>query len=267
MRINRERYVCGWFLSLVALLAMAGSAQAGVRVGGWSLRANGQLARDFQYSGSCPVDLKFGWGVIGTEPTTVAYSFVRNDGGHSPSSTAELPRANQSVPIYDEWQLGANTPQFANYRGWVQLNIQSPNPVSQRIGFTLHCNGGTSAGGGGGTVRVGGYSLRANGQLAKDFQYSGSCPVPLKFGWGVIGTEPTTITYSFVRSDGGHSSDSRSTELPRANQSVPIYYDWNLGTNNSKFANFSGWVQMNIESPNPVSQKISFTLHCGNSPM
>jgi hypothetical protein len=229
-------------------------------VGGWSLRANGQLAQGFQYTGPCPVSLKFGWGVIATEPTTVTYTFVRSDGGHlnTPLSTY-LPAANQSVPIYDDWQLGANTPEFQNYSGWVQLNIESPNPVSQKISFTIHCGGSAAPGP---SVRVGGWSLRANGQLAQGFQYTGPCPVSLKFGWGVIATEPTTVTYTFVRSDGGHLNTPLSTYLPAANQSVPVYDDWQLGANTPEFQNFSGWVELNIESPNPVSQKIRFTIHC-----
>ena len=80
--------------------------------------------------------------MIATEPTPVTYTFVRSDGGHSNASfTTNLPAANQSVPIYDDWQLGANTPEFQNYSGWVQLNIESPNAVSQKIPFTIHCGG------------------------------------------------------------------------------------------------------------------------------
>jgi len=87
--------------------------------------------------------------------------------------------------------------------------------------------------------------------------------VDLEFGWGVLSTGPATVTYSFVRSDGGHSSASQTANLPNANQSVPIYYDWHLGANTPQFANFSGWVELNIQSPNPVSQRIPFTIHCG----
>jgi hypothetical protein len=162
------------------------------------------------------------------------------------------------VPIYVEWRLGANNQQFASYSGWVQLNIESPNPVSQKVPFTIHCSAGTS----GASVRVGGSSLRANGEVAQGFQYTGSCPVALQFGWGVIPTEPTTVTYSYVRSDGGHSRTSLTADLPNANRSVPIYVEWRLGANNQQFASYSGWVQLNIESPNPVSQKVPFTIHC-----
>jgi hypothetical protein len=264
MRLPNTAYIC--VLSLALLLAtlsvIPATAYGSVRVGGSSLRANGELAQGFQYSGSCPVDLKFGWGLIASEPTGVSFSFSRNDGGQGPSRSVDLPSANRSTPVYYDWRLGANTLQFANYHGWVQLNIGSPNAVTQRIAFTLHCGGGSGEAAGGG-VRIGGASLRANGQLAQGFQYAGACPVDLKFGWGVIGTEPTTISYSFARSDGGRASNSQTAGLPGGGRSVPIYYDWRLGANSPRFANFSGWVQINIDSPNAVSQKIRFTLHCG----
>jgi hypothetical protein len=116
-------------LSLAMLIALTATAQARVRIGGASLSANGQLAQNFQYAGSCPVNLKFDWGVISTEPTTITYS----------ARTADLPEANRSVPVLDEWRLGANNQQFADYHGWIELDIESPNPVSQKIGFTIHC--------------------------------------------------------------------------------------------------------------------------------
>jgi hypothetical protein len=266
MRLKKPDQLHRLTFSVVVFFAVAATASSSVRVGGWSLRANGELAQGFQYSGSCPVALKFGWGVIGTAPTTMQYTFVRSDGGRSTTPlTAALPAPNHSVPIYYDWQLGANTPQFQNYSGWVQLNIESPNPVSQKIGFTIHCGGSGGATNAGAAVRVGGWSLRANGQLAQGFQYSGSCPVALKFAWGVIGTSPTTVEYTFVRSDGGHLTTSLTAALPAANHSVPLYYDWQLGANTPQFQNYSGWVQLNIESPNPVSQKIGFSVHCSGS--
>jgi len=249
------------------MLTMAAFARGEVRVGGWSLRANGEVAQGFEYTGACPVSLQFGWGVIPTEPTTLTYSYSRSDGGHSKSSlTADLPHANRSTPIYVDWRLGANTLEFANSSGWVQLNIESPNAVAKKVPFTLHCTGGAVGGptgsAGGGSVRIGGWSLRANGQVAQGFEYSGACPVNLQFGWGVIPTEPTTVIYSYTRSDGGHSKGSLTANLPDANRSVPIYVEWRLGADNRQFANYSGWVQLDIESPNPVSKKVPFTLRC-----
>jgi hypothetical protein len=112
------------------------------------------------------------------------------------------------------------------------------------------------------TVRVGGESLRANGQIAQGFQYTGSCPVSLKFDWGLISTGRTEVTYRFDRSDGSHATHSDRVMIPRANQSVPVYYDWQLGANTRQFADFHGWVNIIIESPNPLEKKIPFTIHC-----
>ncbi len=123
------------------LAATLGSAQASVRVGGWSLTADGQIVQGFNYTGHCPANLKFAWGVIGNAPDTVAYSFTRSDGAHSGPKEANLPKANQSVPVYEEWHLGAPTPQFKNYKGWVELQVASPNPLKKKVNFTLHCNG------------------------------------------------------------------------------------------------------------------------------
>ena len=240
---------------LAAIPALTSTARAAIRVGGSSFSVNGALARDHQYSGSCPVDLKFDWGVISTSPATIQYTFTRSDGGRaSGSRTASLP-PNRSVPILEEWHLGANTPQFANYSGWVELEIEAPEPVTNRIGFTIHCGSAAS-------VRVGGSAFSVNGQLDRGHQYTGPCPVQLKFDWGVIGTEPTPVTYSFTRSDGGHSSRSFTLDLPQANRSVPILDEWRLGANTAQFANYSGWVELVIESPNPVENRIGFTLHC-----
>ncbi|MGA2572028.1 MAG: hypothetical protein ABSF23_16085 [Terracidiphilus sp.] len=127
-----------WFC--VLLVAGPARAQSPVRVGGESLRANGQLAQGFQYTGSCPVELQFGWGLISDRPTEIAYTFARSDGGHQSSSTfSRLPQAGRSVPVYYTWNLGANTPRFADYSGWVKLILQAPNSLEKEIHFTLHC--------------------------------------------------------------------------------------------------------------------------------
>ena len=123
----------------LALLASAAALYGAVRIGGWAFSANGQLARNFQYAGGCPVELKFDWGVIEDRPGPIAYTTTRNDGAHAGSRTLNHPGGNRSIPIIETWRLGSNTPAFANYHGWMELNIESPNPVAKRIDFTIHC--------------------------------------------------------------------------------------------------------------------------------
>lgn len=129
--------------SLVGILLCIGSASLmaqTVRVGGESLRINGQIVPGHEYTGSCPVDLKFGWGLIATGPTRVDYHFIRSDGGHSAAEKFVIIQgANRSTPVYDDWRLGANKPNFANFQGWVQIVIDSPNELQGNIKFTLHC--------------------------------------------------------------------------------------------------------------------------------
>ena len=125
-------------LPLAAVLA-AVAAFAAVRVGGSAFSVNGELVRSHQYVGACPVDLKFDWGVISTRPAIVSYFITRSDGAGSRNSRSiDLP-PNRSVPVLEHWRLGANTPRFANYEGWVELNLEGPTPVVNRIPFTLHC--------------------------------------------------------------------------------------------------------------------------------
>jgi hypothetical protein len=140
VKTHKAALLFGLILLAGIALVMKAAAPASVRVGGSSLRVNGQVAPGHQYTGPCPVDLKFGWGLIATEPTTATYSFTRSDGSHPPSGSVDLP-AGRSRPVYLDWRLGANNAKFANYTGWVQLNIESPNQVSQKISFTLHCGG------------------------------------------------------------------------------------------------------------------------------
>jgi hypothetical protein len=248
---------------LIATLGLANQTQAGMRIGGWSLRANGQLAQHFDYNGPCPVALKFGWAVESTDAVEATYTFLRNDGATSPSSSISV-AGGRSTPIYDDWQLGANTPNFSNYHGWVELVVESPTRLAQRINFTLHC-GGNSGGGFNGpaaaSVRVGGSAFLANGQVARDYQYTGPCPVALKFDWGIVSSEPTPITYTFFRNDGARGP-SATRMLPGGGRSESFTTDWQLGANLPQFQNYSGWMELHTDPPHSLSNKISFTLHC-----
>lgn len=124
---------------LLGLLSLASALYGAMRIGGWSFAVNGQVARNYQYTGSCPADLMFDWGVINSNPAAITYSTSRNDGAHSSPRSVNHPGGNRSIPIVEHWHLGANNPQFANYHGWMEIHIESPAPATNRIAFTLHC--------------------------------------------------------------------------------------------------------------------------------
>jgi len=252
MKLNKIARIAGICFCL-AIISQIAHSQATVRIGGWALTHNGQIVQNFVYTGACPVQLQFAWGVLATAPTEIKYHFERSDGAQAPPGQKNLPKANTSEDVITTWDLGANIPRFADFTGWEELVIDTPNKVSQKINFTLHC---ASA-----AVRIGGWALTSNGQIVKNFEYTGSCPVPLQFAWGVLATAPTVIKYHFERSDGAQAPPGQK-DLPRANTSEDVITTWDLGANIPRFADFKGWEELVIDSPNSAAQKINFTLHC-----
>ena len=77
----------------MAIVSQIAHSQA-VRIGGWALTNNGQIVKNFVYTGSCPVQLQFAWGVLSTAPTEIKYHFERSDGAQAPPGQMGLPRAN-----------------------------------------------------------------------------------------------------------------------------------------------------------------------------
>lgn len=250
-------------------MTTAPAVAAQVRLLGYRFSANRVPYNYSSYTGSCPVRLDFDWIMAGTGPTPVSYTFVRSDGGHlAGSRTVELPAGDPRAAILDDWTLGANNFQFANFSGWVELEIESPNPVSQRIPFTLHCTSETgksasAAGASQSAIRVSGTSFRANQQVAPNSQYTGFCPVDLEFAWTLIAREPTTAIYGFARNDTPHPYRIPQTlKLAGANQPQSLTAHWMLGGNVPEFENFAGWMELDVEPPNLIAEKIPFTLHC-----
>ena len=127
------------FMCAAAGLLAATAARADVRVGGWSLTANGQLAKDYVYTGHCPVVMRFSYGLLATDHASVSYSFVRSDGARQPGLQTVHLRPNQSEPVSYEWRLGAATPEFASFLGWVRMESVPPHRLAHTINFTLHC--------------------------------------------------------------------------------------------------------------------------------
>ncbi len=130
---------CIMLVNQFAISQNAQKAKATVRIGGWALTVNNKIVKNFDYIGVCPVKLQFAWGVLATEPTEIKYHFERSDGAHAPAGQKNLPKANTSEDVIETWDLGANTPEFRDFKGWEELVIDSPNKVAQKINFTMHC--------------------------------------------------------------------------------------------------------------------------------
>jgi hypothetical protein len=129
----------GSVLNQSATVAIRGNSMTGngkVLSGGTERNPNDF---DFDYKGSCPVNLKFEWSILPTAPTEIKYKIDRSDNAQSASKTMNAPKANTSVYVMDYWKLGANTAEFKDYKMWEKLAIESPNKSDMKLTVTLHC--------------------------------------------------------------------------------------------------------------------------------
>lgn len=99
----------------------------------------------------------------------------------------------------------------------------------------------------------------ANGQPA---QYTGPCPVDLKFGWNMASALAAEVSYKLVVGANGQDvyvSDPQRAHLPGNNIPVPISQGLLFKTNTE-----TGWAQ--ILSPGLSSPGIFFIIHCTQAP-
>jgi len=115
---------------------------ATVSVVGGSMYANGVLLKhpENDYKGSCPVNLKFTWTLLSTEPAEVSYFTQRSDDGVSAVMKVKIPTANSPVFVSEPWEMGANTPKYKDFKGSITLTTKSPNKADLGIYFSIHCN-------------------------------------------------------------------------------------------------------------------------------
>jgi hypothetical protein len=102
----------------------------------------GHLIDGIDYRGPCPIRLTFDWSIVSAQPTSVTYQLQKSDGSPLSSVTKiNLPSGNTPVDVIDMWVLGANTPQYRRYEGWMNLSTLTPNVFGKKIRFTLRCGG------------------------------------------------------------------------------------------------------------------------------
>jgi hypothetical protein len=118
-------------------------------VGVESITFNGKkLKNSDPYRGFCPVNIVINFLVQASAPTTIKYHIVRSDQPTQPQAPekVKVPKGNINVIVpYGPWSLGANIPNFQNYRGSVTLVVDSPKSevgsTSQvGAGFNLKCD-------------------------------------------------------------------------------------------------------------------------------
>ena len=86
--------------------------------------------------------------------------------------------------------------------------------------------------------------------------FTGKCPATIKFKATIYSQGSGTITYTWLRSDGGHQRNNLSVSLSGKGVDE-VVYTWRLGKN------FTGWVAMETVSPNKVkSNSAKFQVTC-----
>jgi hypothetical protein len=95
-------------------------------------------AKHDNYSGTCPVEIKFKGTITSEKPGRVQYRFIRSDGALLPVETLEfgMPGAKE---VKGSWMAGdANTPL---YNGWQAIRIVYPEEVeSNTAKFKVTCD-------------------------------------------------------------------------------------------------------------------------------
>ena len=90
-------------------------------------------ASPISYSGTCPVKIKFEGTIEVSEPTTVQYQFLRNDGAVSMVKTIKFKKPGKKR-ILNTWTLNLN------YTGYQVVKILYPYYItSNKASFKAHC--------------------------------------------------------------------------------------------------------------------------------
>ncbi|HUJ12874.1 MAG TPA: hypothetical protein VL284_03705 [Thermoanaerobaculia bacterium] len=83
----------------------------------------------------CPHRFDFAADITSRHPGQVTVQWIRSDGATSRGQVIRFSRGNQTVRVYDHWQMG-------RYSGWTQVRVidgQGNVDMSRRATFTNRC--------------------------------------------------------------------------------------------------------------------------------
>jgi len=94
---------------------------------------------------------------------------------------------------------------------------------------------------------------------ASPLSYTGKCPAVIKFTGMISATEPTSVQYKFIRSDG--ASAPVQTLVFEKPGKKPVTTTWTLG--GTELQTYEGWEAIRIISPRQVvSNRAKFSITC-----
>jgi hypothetical protein len=209
---------------------------------GFRVVETGIKADAYYNSGPCPITVGFGGWITTNGPGVVRYTFTRSDGAAAAEETITFERAG-TKQVRAGWTLGRG------FKGWQAIKILSPNEVeSNRAEFNTKCD-----------VPATEFRVTEVGLKSDRYDYKGPCPITAGFGGYIRASGPGSVTYKFVRSDGGESAP-KTIRFDKASYQE-VRTSWRLG--GAGFSAEERWVAIKILSPVEMeSNQARFKVIC-----
>ena len=99
---------------------------------------------------------------------------------------------------------------------------------------------------------------------ADPVEYVGHCPTTIRFYGTISANGPTSVLFSFKRSDGSYVAEPKAIFADAG--SHPVQMSWRVGDYYSTSRAYPGWVDIEIAQPNTLaSNKARFSVTCKNT--
>ena len=209
-----------------------------------AITATASVMGEDNFTGECPKKFDFEGVIEASGPTTVKYTWIRSDGATSPQLTLEFEEAG-SKTVTKSWTLGASGNSYEGY--WHRLKVIAPTQVlSNKAEFDLHCDEEIVA-------------ITASASVLGEDNFTGECPKKFDFEGVIEASGPTTVKYTWIRSDGA-TSPQLTLEFEEAG-SKTVTKSWTLGASGNSYEGY--WHRLKVIAPTQVlSNKAEFDLHC-----
>ena len=196
------------------------------------------------FTGPCSKKFDFEAEIDVDGPTTITYTWLRSDGATAPENTIIFEEAG-TKKVTTSWTLGENGESYEGY--WQQLKIISPEEIlSNKAEFDLHCEEDT-------------VTITATTAVVGENSFTGPCPKKFDFETEIDADGPTTITYTWLRSDGATAPEN--TIIFEEAGTKKVTTSWTLGGSGESYEGY--WQQLKIISPEEIfSSKAEFNLYC-----
>lgn len=196
------------------------------------------------FTGKCSKQFDFTGEIKATGAMTVTYTWLRSDGATAPEKTLEFDAAG-SKTVSTSWTLGADG---NTYEGlWQQIKVTAPTEMlSNKAEFDLVCD-----------AKAIGITAAVN--LIGDSEVTAECPKKFDFEGTITVDAPTTVTYTWLRSDGATAPEE--TLVFEEAGSATVNTSWTLGGGGNTYEGY--WQQLKVIAPTAVlSNQATFDLTC-----